>query len=124
MLLCKELAAEILRICQNAWDEDIVTDTIWHPGNSGKDAFTTIYLSKKIIITKMSVEQYKVRVGDWLTSNYNIIILDQWDTGYASKMSVTINGDTVDMRPKWRNDFTVMGIIIIIIIICYYNVDS
>ena len=48
--------------CQNAWDEDMVTDTIWHPGNSGKDAFTTIYLSKKIIITKMSVEQYKVRV--------------------------------------------------------------
>ena len=103
--------------CQNAWDEDIVTDTIWHPGTSGKDAFTTIYLSKRIIITKMSVKQYKVSlVLLRLVARLSYLILDQWDTGYATKMSVTINGDTVDMRPRRRKDFTIMGINIIIII--------
>ena len=52
--------------------------------------------------------------------------LSQWETGYASKMSVTINGDTVDMRPQRRNDFTVMGIVIVIVIISYlvcFNFD-
>ena len=106
--------------CQNAWDDDIVTDTIWHPGTSGKDAFTTIYLSKKIIISKMTVEQYKVRlVLLGLDTGYCYNLGPQWDTGYASKMSVTINGDTVEMRPQRRSDFSVMGIIIIIIIIIW-----
>ena len=76
---------------QNAWDDDIVTNTIWHPGNSGLDEHTTIYINKKIIITKVTVQQYK------------------WDTGYASKMSLNINGDIKDMRPVKKNDYEIMG---------------
>ena len=73
---------------QNAWDDDIVTDTIWHPGNTGKDAFTTIYLSKRIIITKVTVEQYKVR-----------LVLLRLAPGYSTVMICCISG-TQDMPAK------------------------
>lgn len=86
---CTESASMGHMTCQNAWDDDIVTNTIWHPGSSGLDESTTIYVNKKIIITKVTVQQYK------------------WDTGYASKMSLNINGDIRAMRPVKR-DFEVM----------------
>jgi len=87
---CTESSSMGHMTCQNAWDDDIVTNTIWHPGSSGLDEYTTIYVNKKIVITKVTVQQYK------------------WSTGYASKMSLNINGDIKDMRPVRRNDFELM----------------
>ena len=59
---CTESSSMGHMTCQNAWDDDIVTNTIWHPGSSGLDEYTTIYVNKKIIITKVTVQQYKVRL--------------------------------------------------------------
>ena len=88
---CTESSSMGDMTCQNAWDDDIVTDTIWHPGSSGLDEYTTIYVNRKVIITKVTVKQYK------------------WETGYASKMSLNINGDIKKMRPVNKNDFEIMG---------------
>ena len=64
---CTESSSMGHMTCQNAWDDDIVTNTIWHPGSSGLDEYTTIYVNKKIVITKVTVQQYKVRL-DWLSA--------------------------------------------------------
>jgi len=64
--------------CQNAWDDS--RSTIWHPGTSGLDATTAIYLKQSISIKKVKVEQYK------------------WVTGYASAIVLEVNGETFPLK--------------------------
>ena len=45
---------------QNAWDDDEVTNTIWHPGTSGEGAHTTMHSKHKLIIHRIRVRQHRV----------------------------------------------------------------
>jgi len=58
--------------CQNAWDTD--SGTIWHPGTSGEQAYTSIYMQESLIIERIIVEQYS------------------WISGYATKLQVEVDG--------------------------------
>jgi len=64
--------------CQNAWDDS--RSTIWHPGTSGLDATTAIFVKESISIKKVKVEQYK------------------WATGYASAIVLEVNGETFPLK--------------------------
>jgi len=59
--------------CQGAWDAD--SGTIWHPGTSGEQAYTAIYMQDFLIIKKIVVDQYS------------------WISGYATKLQVEVEGD-------------------------------
>ena len=46
--------------CQGAWDNDEVTNSIWHPGGSGAGASTAIYMGEELIIHRVTVRQFRV----------------------------------------------------------------
>jgi len=64
--------------CQNAWDSD--RGTIWHPGTSGEQAHTAIYMQNILVIRRIKVDQYS------------------WVSGHASKMELEVNGEHLDLH--------------------------
>ena len=96
---------------QNAWDDDEVTNTIWHPGTSGEGAHTTMHSKHKLIIHRIRVRQHRVSFcqGDfWCSDSENI----QWESGYATKMVISINGNVNKLSPV-NNDYNLVGIFIV-----------
>ena len=91
---------------QNAWDYDSVTNTIWHPGNSGEGAHTTMYSQNDLIIHRIVVKQYKVLES--LNLQTFLIFVLQWESGYATRMLLIVNGQTEKLSPI-NNDHTITG---------------
>lgn len=85
--LCSESSSFEGMSCQNAWDSDAVTNTIWHPGHGGEGAHTTMYSHNQIIVHKIIVKQYK-----------------EWASGYAKRMVLVMNGHTEKLSPV-NNDY-------------------